>query len=706
MQGNRLAAFQWPRVQPEGKKMSAKTRVFAVLFILCIFYTCSAYAGSVSSISLTAIPDAFNPSGGPLKINYTLNNTGNAEVSLLIIDNKGTVVRKLDTGNLQGLSGNVTWDGRLGDGLPAPEGNYTVKATANTGTIPVPQFFLRWGQSLLANGSGLNYYSFNPAIDGQDNLYVTDGRRDCVLKFDPCGNLLLKWGVAGIGNGQFSYPTGIAVDSSGNVYVADSKNQRVQKFDANGRYLLQFGGYGSGDGQFNSPSGIVTDKAGNVYVVDTWNCRVQYFDSKGTYLGKWGSSGSAEGKFNNPCGITIDDNSIVYVTDTYNDRVQKFSLEGTYLGVLSYTDNHMFYAPTGITVSGSGSLLVADSGNRRVSEYKPDGTCLRQEYAPAGYANPASRSAGSLALVISNGYIARWKPAGNDPEGFVCLTERGCLRVTALNPLRVGSATSCSATKKVILDRTAPGISLTAPSNGINYGRYQKVAAVWSAGDSLSGLGAAAGTVPGGSYIDTSFPGTHEFTVQASDKAGNVGKLTYRYNVLDSAPSPQSGQGAATLPVTSPGPDGNTISTPGPTPAPTPVPASGPTVVPGPIGAVVQLIAGSGSSTQIRAEVAHSSEELNQGLMYRTSMAGDRGMLFVFSGDGMHSFHMQNTYIPLDMIFISSDLKIVNIYANAQPHSTNWISSGSPCHYVLEVNAGVAGASGIHVGDRANVVWV
>ena len=53
--------------------------------------------------------------------------------------------------------------------------------------------------------------------------------------------------------------------------------------------------------------------------------------------------------------------------------------------------------------------------------------------------------------------------------------------------------------------------------------------------------------------------------------------------------------------------------------------------------------------------------------MYRTSMAADHGMLFVFSGDGMHSFHMQNTYIPLDMIFITSDLKIVNIDANAQP---------------------------------------
>ena len=69
--------------------------------------------------------------------------------------------------------------------------------------------------------------------------------------------------------------------------------------------------------------------------------------------------------------------------------------------------------------------------------------------------------------------------------------------------------------------------------------------------------------------------------------------------------------------------------------------------------------------------------------MYRTSMAADRGMLFVFSGDGMHSFHMQNTYIPLDMVFINSDLTIVNIYANV----SRWRPAGYPPNMIATMSS-------------------
>ena len=290
-----------------------------------------------------------------------------------------------------------------------------------------------------------------------------------------------------------------------------------------------------------------------------------------------------------------------------------------------------------------------------MTEYKPDGTYLQQEYAPAGSVNFVSRPIGSFAKMLSNGYIVRRDPAGNDPEEFVWLSGRGCQYVTKLNPLSIGDAISYCESKPVIVDRTAPSISIITPSDGINYGRYQKIPADWSASDGISGLKSATGTVSDGKYLDTMLPGIHVFNVQATDKAGNVGSLTYRYNVMDTPPSPQNGQGPPSLPETVPAPENEDddtgtgpVSTPTPTPKPTSVPPSTPTVVPGPIGAVVQL-----GPTQIRAEIARSSEQINQGLMYRTSMAGDRGMLFVFSGDGMHSFHMQNTYIPLDMIFIN-----------------------------------------------------
>lgn len=669
--------------------MSAKTRVFTVLFVLCIFFIIPACTANAASIGLTVVPGAFNPSTGPANISYMLNDCSKADVSIAIMDNKSNIDKLWDASALTGLSGNVSWDGRLADGGPAPEGNYTIKALASTGYLSEPQFFLRWGQSLLTNGSSLKYYPYSPAADGKGNLYVTDGRRNCVLKFDAKGNFLLKWGVAGHGDGQFSDPAGIAVDGAGNVYVVDSRNNRVEKFDAKGRYLLQFGSYGTGDGQFNCPSGISLDSRGNVYVVDTRNNRVQYFDSNGTFRGKWGSSGSDEGMFDNPCGITVDAKGMVYVTDANNDRVQKFDLEGTYRGSLA---DHGLIFPSGITTGGSGELLVTDNGNHRMTVYAPDGSLQRQDYAPAGYVSLTGRSAGSLAFALGNGYLARWKPIDNDSERYVCLTERGCLRVTSLDPFTVGSAASFSATKNIVLDRTAPVIQIMIPLDGNNYGQYDKVKASWRASDSVSGLNFTKGTVADGLNIDTANTGMHEFKVQATDNAGNVGTLTCRYNV-QARPS-QTGPSTYVY-VPSP--------VRGTSPTSTPVPGSGPDVVPGPIGAVVQLPAG---GTQVRAEIARSSAELNQGLMYRTSMAPDRGMLFVFSGDGMHSFHMENTYIPLDMIFINSDLKIVNIHANAQPLSPGWISSESPCHYVLEVNGGFCSAHGISEGQTVSVTLV
>ena len=68
----------------------------------------------------------------------------------------------------------------------------------------MPQFFLRREPCLFTNNSELYYYPFSPARDSLGNLYVTDGRLDCVLKFDLHGNFLLKWGLSGNGDGQFA----------------------------------------------------------------------------------------------------------------------------------------------------------------------------------------------------------------------------------------------------------------------------------------------------------------------------------------------------------------------------------------------------------------------------------------------------------------------------------------------------------------------
>jgi uncharacterized membrane protein (UPF0127 family) len=99
-------------------------------------------------------------------------------------------------------------------------------------------------------------------------------------------------------------------------------------------------------------------------------------------------------------------------------------------------------------------------------------------------------------------------------------------------------------------------------------------------------------------------------------------------------------------------------------------------------------------------EIANTDAERERGLMYRKQMAADHGMLFDFQRDQPVSFWMHNTYIPLDMVFIASDGRIVRIAENAKPMSDDLIPSVLPIRAVLEINGGVARSLGIAVGDR------
>ena len=99
-------------------------------------------------------------------------------------------------------------------------------------------------------------------------------------------------------------------------------------------------------------------------------------------------------------------------------------------------------------------------------------------------------------------------------------------------------------------------------------------------------------------------------------------------------------------------------------------------------------------------EVARNNAERAQGLMYRRSMAADRGMLFDFERVEPVSMWMQNTYLSLDMLFVRPDGTIARIAANTEPLSTRTIASGEPVLSVLELNAGTAARLGIRAGDR------
>ena len=112
------------------------------------------------------------------------------------------------------------------------------------------------------------------------------------------------------------------------------------------------------------------------------------------------------------------------------------------------------------------------------------------------------------------------------------------------------------------------------------------------------------------------------------------------------------------------------------------------------------IVTGGGQRHLFQVEVARNSADRAQGLMYRRSMAADRGMLFDFERVEPVSMWMQNTYLSLDMLFVRPDGTIARIAANTEPLSTRTIPSGEPVLCVLELNAGTAARLGIRAGDR------
>jgi uncharacterized membrane protein (UPF0127 family) len=105
-------------------------------------------------------------------------------------------------------------------------------------------------------------------------------------------------------------------------------------------------------------------------------------------------------------------------------------------------------------------------------------------------------------------------------------------------------------------------------------------------------------------------------------------------------------------------------------------------------------------SCRYHVELARTPQEQENGLMYRTKLPSDRGMLFIYRDDKPKYFWMKNTLIPLDMIYISRKLIVTEVYRNARPMDETIISSTMGARYVLELNAGEAERCAIRPGTR------
>ncbi|HJQ84577.1 MAG TPA: DUF192 domain-containing protein [Candidatus Binatia bacterium] len=106
---------------------------------------------------------------------------------------------------------------------------------------------------------------------------------------------------------------------------------------------------------------------------------------------------------------------------------------------------------------------------------------------------------------------------------------------------------------------------------------------------------------------------------------------------------------------------------------------------------------------EVALEIADTEAARNRGLMYRKHLADGTGMLFVFTEDENHVFWMKNTFIPLDMIFIAADGRIVGVRADTTPFSTAGVGVGVPSRFVLEVPGGWSARRGVATGDRVEL---
>jgi uncharacterized protein len=126
----------------------------------------------------------------------------------------------------------------------------------------------------------------------------------------------------------------------------------------------------------------------------------------------------------------------------------------------------------------------------------------------------------------------------------------------------------------------------------------------------------------------------------------------------------------------------------GATMTPEPVAAPGPSV----------SISTPTGDTVVQVEVVSTPAKIERGLMYREHLGLEAGMLFIMGHEEDWAFYMRNTLIPLDMIFITREMTVAGISANATPRTETLRRVGMPSLYVLEVNGGWAAAHQVFAG--------
>lgn len=233
--------------------------------------------------------------------------------------------------------------------LNVQTGRFSIYAPDGT---PVGQ----WGSD--GSGDGQFDFALTPDIGAADFAFAPDGSlyvadiHQRVQQFAPDLSFVRSWGSIGRGDGQFLGPVGIAIDGQSNVYVVDGERNDVQKFDANGNHLLTFGAPGSQFGGFSSAASATIGADGTIWVTDRGTNRIEGFSSEGEFLREITNPALSQ-----PAEITTDTEGNLYVVNQGSYRVTVFDPDGNLLASLDGIGDG------GEAFAGLDGVAVDDDGN-------------------------------------------------------------------------------------------------------------------------------------------------------------------------------------------------------------------------------------------------------------------------------------------------------------------------------------------------------
>jgi DNA-binding beta-propeller fold protein YncE len=236
--------------------------------------------------------------------------------------------------------------------------------------------FVRGKYGLLERGNAHASIPIALAVDGQDNLYVTDEVSRTILVYDSTGKFRRALGKLSEEESYFESPAGIAIDNAtGKIYVCDMHRHMVVVLDNRGRLVAKVGKRGGGDGpgDFKLPTQAVIHD-GELFILDAGNTRIQIFDTA-LHFRRAINLPYADGR----TGLAVDDQGNIYVSNPVVDRIEVLTRAGRPLYRFDLASLKAAYLgqPAGLWISQRSCLYVIDEQKHVVNLFQLSGQNAR-----------------------------------------------------------------------------------------------------------------------------------------------------------------------------------------------------------------------------------------------------------------------------------------------------------------------------------------